>query len=456
MKEEDIKIGDWIVITESQCADPVGTVVKVVEKNNVTLKYHSIINKGVKYSCDFYRKALPHEIPTSDKPEEPILEKGKYYQCKYGNYDKYWYFQYDYTKYGNNELCYSLGHRQQQDETWADYKSSFGYKKEIKELTEVTEQEAKDIKVENVKEPEIDSWCVEVTKNNQEVVKKWVFGTDWPCTIGAYYGIGLSGNKTACSNYQMSSYFTRCIHTEEFYQKIGHKPEVAKESDKWIVGGWVKCIDSTRYSRDQFYKDKYYQIEQGADPRSTVIKFTSETGIKLVLVKDIDIIWIGMTKPESSITWTNSIPNSKELPKKDIAIEVFNQEEVDILKGYFENLGVKIWNHQGIKLYNKTFFIVDRSNCWTTAHDCGVKVVDFNYLGLQRPIKEEMFTFTMPYKVYPHISQPKTIQNNEQSLTIIKKVKPQKFNEFEYQNKDFNKKLVLSKPIKLTKQLIKF
>ena len=72
-------------------------------------------------------------------------------------------------------------------------------------------------------EPVIDSWCVEITEENKEVVKAFVKNPTYLFTIGSYYEIqknGFTDGKTNTIKY--SDYFDKLLTTEEFYAKIGH------------------------------------------------------------------------------------------------------------------------------------------------------------------------------------------------------------------------------------------
>jgi hypothetical protein len=72
------------------------------------------------------------------------------------------------------------------------------------------------------KDNPIDSWCVKVTEDNRDVVKKWMdddiafaYGTD------SYYGITVKGEKWGVNS---SEPFDKVLSTDDFYAKIGHKP----------------------------------------------------------------------------------------------------------------------------------------------------------------------------------------------------------------------------------------
>lgn len=73
----------------------------------------------------------------------------------------------------------------------------------------------------------IDSWCVEVTRENIESVKKWG-GKDLASfffTIGSFYGITKDGRKNGFSGVYKNKYFSKVISTEEFLQKINVQQE---------------------------------------------------------------------------------------------------------------------------------------------------------------------------------------------------------------------------------------
>jgi len=82
------------------------------------------------------------------------------------------------------------------------------------------------------------SWCVNVTKENREVVKKWMDNKDYGITTGSYYGIRKSDYKKFGN--MSEHHFDKIISTEEFYSKIGHKERdnelLEKAKRKYPVG----------------------------------------------------------------------------------------------------------------------------------------------------------------------------------------------------------------------------
>lgn len=73
-----------------------------------------------------------------------------------------------------------------------------------------------------------ESWCVKVTEENREVVRKWMphNGDGWIFDVGSYFGITTNGVDKA--GYINAIYFSKVISTKDFYKKIGHVEEVVK------------------------------------------------------------------------------------------------------------------------------------------------------------------------------------------------------------------------------------
>ena len=64
-------------------------------------------------------------------------------------------------------------------------------------------------------EEKSEDWCVQVTKENREAVKRWMDNDDYDFSTGYYYGIRNSYKDT----YKDS--FGKVLSTEEFYEKTG-------------------------------------------------------------------------------------------------------------------------------------------------------------------------------------------------------------------------------------------
>jgi len=114
------------------------------------------------------------------------------------------------------------------DKFWGDTEDCKGY-------TEITFEQ---FKKWVLKEPEpVDSWCVQVNDSNRKIVKEYF--TDWKgnsfCN-GAIYGINKSNKQNYLQKSQSkhyNKYFDKLLTTEEFYEKIGHAPEMKFETGKW-------------------------------------------------------------------------------------------------------------------------------------------------------------------------------------------------------------------------------
>lgn len=84
---------------------------------------------------------------------------------------------------------------------------------------------------------DIDSWCVEVTRENIEFVKKWG-GQDLASfffTIGSFYGIATDGRKNGFSKELKNKYFSKVISTEEFLQKINVQQEFGNKETEFNI-----------------------------------------------------------------------------------------------------------------------------------------------------------------------------------------------------------------------------
>ena len=128
--------------------------------------------------------------------------------------------------YGNEKLFFSGGSTIGEPAT---------YKKATQEQREHLDQCIAAGKYVDYKE-EIESWCVEVTEENRDVVVKYIDNYRKEYTTGYFYGINKAGNKGCSINP-----FGKVLTTEQFYEKIGHVPE--KKVEKWSVGTYVvSCI----------------------------------------------------------------------------------------------------------------------------------------------------------------------------------------------------------------------
>jgi hypothetical protein len=70
-------------------------------------------------------------------------------------------------------------------------------------------------------EENINSWCVKITNENREDVKKFMNYKSMSYSIGAYYGIERDGSLSGkSSSERWTTYFSRLISDEEFYSII--------------------------------------------------------------------------------------------------------------------------------------------------------------------------------------------------------------------------------------------
>lgn len=101
----------------------------------------------------------------------------------------------------------------------------------------------------------VDSWCVEVTEENREVVKEW-FVDLWEYSIGSYYGVNRDGSKWYISSYFFNDLSddikNTLLTTEQFYEEIGHKPE---NKCKYKVGDHVKCVKTDEGTTGAGYEE---------------------------------------------------------------------------------------------------------------------------------------------------------------------------------------------------------
>lgn len=83
------------------------------------------------------------------------------------------------------------------------------------------------------------SWCVQVTKENREVIKEYIDDNSYRYSIDAYYGISQDGKKFGN---RLPYKFDEIISTEEFYKKIGHVDKIKSndvKEEEYKVGDWV-------------------------------------------------------------------------------------------------------------------------------------------------------------------------------------------------------------------------
>ena len=131
----------------------------------------------------------------------------------------------------------------------------------LKNLSEIQQYLPKD---HPDKTPVIDSWCIQVTNVNREIVKKWYDFENKSYSIGAHYGINKKGKKDCESpNISYKNTFDKLLTTEEFYNKIGHLPikteTIMFKKDDYIVllkGGTNLNLDKYGYKSNVCYKLK--------------------------------------------------------------------------------------------------------------------------------------------------------------------------------------------------------
>jgi len=95
------------------------------------------------------------------------------------------------------------------EDTWL-YINNDLYSIHISNVRKATPEEIRKAKGEP------DDWCVKVTKDNREVVRKWMNDDRYAYTTEGFYGL-KEGKK-----YGYGSLWALVISTEEFYKKIGH------------------------------------------------------------------------------------------------------------------------------------------------------------------------------------------------------------------------------------------
>lgn len=75
-------------------------------------------------------------------------------------------------------------------------------------------------------------WCVQLTEDNREVIKKWMDNTNYGYYTGNYYG-EIEDEKVGSSSPFNNS---RILSTEQFYDKIGHFATLDSETETIYSG----------------------------------------------------------------------------------------------------------------------------------------------------------------------------------------------------------------------------
>lgn len=128
----------------------------------------------------------------------------------------------------------------------------------------------------------IDSFCVKITTENKEVVKKWFNSSAYFYSVDSYYGIDTKGNKHADKKY--SSPFAKVLTTEEFYAKIGHVNDSLVTS--WNKGTFVVVIKDL----PSFSKNSICEITDLSTSNSVSIKNLGKCQPSVILYKS-SCIW---------------------------------------------------------------------------------------------------------------------------------------------------------------------
>jgi len=103
-----------------------------------------------------------------------------------------------------------------------------------------------------------EDWCVEITEENREVVKKWMGDDSYSYSIGAKYGLKRGGKDASKVSWGI------VLTTEEFYAKIGHVPV---GSFKFKIGDKVRAKnphwqswDASLIGKCQFFSFEEFKI----------------------------------------------------------------------------------------------------------------------------------------------------------------------------------------------------
>lgn len=210
--------------------------------------------------------------------------------------------------------------------------------------------------------PEIDSWYVKVTEENQSVLKEYYkknFNKNWDCFIGHYYGVDKKGIPDCAS---FCALRLNVISTEEFYRKIGHNSvpdlifdscarlqSIPKEVPKWTVGGYVKALTDGEYSDGCIIPGNIYKVNLNYNSSLVEVEI-GKSGFSPSLIKDKECEWIGMEKPTWLENFNISVPltctgffntSSAWSPLK----RVFSEEEI-LNRAFNQELVIKTKNKQ--------------------------------------------------------------------------------------------------------------
>lgn len=256
-----------------------------------------------------------------------------------------------------------------------------------------------------------EDWCVELTKENTSIIKKWggnngyskgnYFGS-WVCGIlGQFYGIKNS-NKDC-----WGSPWGKLLTTEEFYKKIGHTEP--KKEEKWIpkVGDWVKRV-----------KDEHLGMKVGDVDQITEIE---NSGIKLAKFKN------------SNNNGNHSLSNLVKALPHEIPTEQLSKEELlaEVKKRYPEGTIVNCANGNNKKIkvveYKPHDFGVYTSiNTWLYLSNSNglrwAEIVEeapkFKYEELiDKKLVQKMVDFSREYPLTPQECTTK-LSNHEVNLKV--------------------------------------
>lgn len=98
---------------------------------------------------------------------------------------------------------------------------------------------------------ESDDWCIKVTQENREVIKKWVDNDLYNYSLGYFYGYSNQ------EKYALDKPFGKLLTTEEFYKQIGHinKSDNTLEQEYFPdlskhIGRYIQCLVDAPFYMD--------------------------------------------------------------------------------------------------------------------------------------------------------------------------------------------------------------
>ena len=152
---------------------PIGWAPEVVELTSLPKKSVKCTNQ---FEWDFVIKTLDYKVCTSASFRSNDLIRLDKDDCHLSGTI----FSFDYKVYTFSEWCLEFGHKP------------------------------------------IDTWCVKLTEENREEVKKFMNCPDkyWSYNIGSYYGLTMRGEKYG--HQESKTFNDNVLTTQEFYEKVGY------------------------------------------------------------------------------------------------------------------------------------------------------------------------------------------------------------------------------------------